>query len=385
MINKVFILGNHIQALGLCRQISNYGVDVILFTNTKHSISRYSNSVKKSIIFKNEDELLIKITTLKENSKTILLFPTNDQMVAFLSTNYNYLSESFYIGIPEPKTVDIFANKRNTYRFAAENSIPIPESYFPENMSELKILSDKLTYPVIIKPAIMHSFHKIFRKKAFKCNNKKELIERTIQITERFPIEELIIQEFLDGGAKTLFSYGTFAVKGKPIASIMANRIRQNPMDFGNSTTYAVTCNIPKIKEQAEKILNLTNYFGLAEVEFMYDAKTKQYKFLEINTRAWKWHSISNGLGFSFIGKMIAFLDTGDKTEMKEFDKEVAWVERLTDIAVIIKELFHGNFIITTALKSYKIKKVYAVWSLEDLKPFIMYILFSPVLFLKRH
>jgi D-aspartate ligase len=385
MIKQVFILGNHIQALGLCRQISKVGVEVILFTNTKHSISRYSNSVKRSIIYKNEVDLLTKIISLKENSKTILLFPTNDQMVSFLSFHYISLSESFYIGIPEPKTADIFANKRNTYRFASKNNIPIPESYFPENINELKILSDKLIYPVIIKPAIMHSFHKIFGKKAFKCNSKEELIEKSNQIAERFPIEDLIIQEFLDGGAKTLYSYGTFAARGKAIASIMANRIRQNPMDFGNSTTYAITCNIPEIKELAEKILNLTDYFGLAEVEFMYDMKTDQYKFLEINTRAWKWHSISNGLGFSFIGKMISYFNENDLTEIKDFDQQIAWIERLTDTVVIIKELLKGNNLLKEVFKSYKIKKVYAVWSSKDILPFIMYLLLSPILFFKRH
>lgn len=385
MIKKVFILGNHIQALGLCRQIIKEAVDVILFINTKHSISRYSNSVKKSIIYKDEDDLLIKIISQKKNSKTILLFPTNDQMVAFLSLHYVSLSESFYIGIPEPKTVDIFANKRNTYRFAAKNNIPIPESYFPESINELNALSDRLIYPVIIKPAIMHSFHKIFGKKAFKCNSKQELIEKINQITERFSIEDLIIQEFLNGGAKTLYSYGTFAVGGKAIASIMANRIRQNPMDFGNSTTYAITCNIPEIKELAEKILNLTSYFGLAEVEFMYDKKTDQYKFLEINTRAWKWHSISNGLGFSFIGKMISYFNENDVAEIKDFHQQIAWIERLTDTVVIIKEVLKGNNLLKEVFKSYKIKKVYAVWSSKDILPFIMYLLLSPILYFKRH
>lgn len=385
MIKKVFILGNHIQALGLARQIKNIGVSVILFTDTKFSITRYSNAIKKTFICSSQDDLLSQILRFDDSGKNILLFPTNDEMVYFLHTNYELLKEKYYLGIPKPETVDVFYNKRNTYQFAAKHNIPIPESWFPDSIADVEDLSPKIKYPVIIKPAIMHSFHKTFGKKAVKCRNKEELLEKIIWISNDFPVEHLVIQEFLDGGAKTLYSYGTFAAKGQAIASLIANRIRQNPMDFGNSTTFAKTCYIPEIKEIAEKILKLTDYFGLAEIEFMYDKKSNQYKFLEINTRAWKWHSISNALGYGFIEKMITNINNNDLYEIKEFNKEFAWVERLTDVAVIIKELLKGNFFLKDVIKSYRIRKEYAVWSLSDLRPFIMYLILAPVLFFKRH
>ncbi len=385
MIRKVLILGNHIQALGLARQIYQCGCEVILYTDSLYSITRYSKAVKQCFIFEDEADLMGKILKNAGDIKESLLFPTNDKLVAFLSSNYQTLSQKFFIGIPEPAIVNIFANKRNTYKFAEENNIPIPESHFPDSLESLEAISWNLQYPLIIKPAVMYEFHQIFGKKAYKCNNRCELMEKATLISERIPVDQLIIQEFLDGGAKSLYSYGTFCVDGKTVASLMANRIRQNPMDFGNSTTYAVTCNIPEIELQAEKILKLVSYFGLAEVEFMYDQKTDQYKFLEINTRAWKWHSISNGLGFSFIGKMLNYFNFNDTSEIKNFDLHIAWIERLTDTSVILKELLKGNNIMNEVLKSFRTKKVSAVWSSRDILPSIMYLLLSPILFFKRH
>jgi predicted ATP-grasp superfamily ATP-dependent carboligase len=385
MINTVFLLGNHIQSLGLARQLRNYNIDVILFTDSKYSICRFSNTIKKTYFFKNEIDLLIKIKQNKSNLHNTLIFPTNDHMVGFLCVNYDELLKDFFIGIPHPDIVNIFADKRNTYRFAAEHNIPFPESHYPLSINDVEELSGKVNYPVIIKPAIMHVFYKTFSKKAFKCDSPSELIKEVKKIEKKFPVDQLIIQEFLDGGAKDLYSYATFSVNGKSIAALIANRPRQNPMNFGNSTTYAITSYIPEIKIQAEKILELTNYFGLAEVEFMYDKKSKQYKFLEINTRAWKWHSISEGLGFSFIGKMISYYNENDLSELKNFDKVTAWVERLTDIAVVIKELFKGNNILKETISSYKVSKVYAVWSSKDPLPFLCYIFLSPILYFKRH
>lgn len=385
MVESVFILGNHIQALGLARQVHRLGLEVMLFTDTRYSITRFSNAVKQTIIFKAENDLLDKIINLNKNPKNILLFPTNDRMVEFLTHNYGLLSKGFYMGISEPEVINIFADKCNAYRFAAKHNIPIPESYFPDSMKEVKEIAEKIKYPVIIKPAIMYTFHKIFGKKAIKCDNLKELISTIALVTEKIPLNQLIIQEFLDGGAKTLFSYGTFAVHGNSVASVMVNRTRQNPMTFGNSTTYAVTCNIPEIKEYAEKMLELTCYFGFAEIEFMYDKKNEKYKFLEINTRAWKWHSISNGLGFSFIEKMISYFNFNDTTEIRKYDEVYGWIERLTDAAVVFKELLHGNNLIKEVFESYKTPRVYAVWSKRDIIPLIMYILLSPVLYFKRH
>jgi len=169
------------------------------------------------------------------------------------------------------------------------------------------------------------------------------------------------------------------------MASVMVNRIRQNPMIFGNSTTFAKTCYIQEIKKHAEDILKKTNYTGLAEIEFMFDNHSGKYKFLEINSRAWKWHSISNKLGFSFINHWIQYLNDSEIIEFNDFQKEAAWVDRLTDFAVALKEIYKGHMQISSFISSYKIKKEYAVWCPNDLLPFIMYLLMSPILYFKRH
>jgi predicted ATP-grasp superfamily ATP-dependent carboligase len=385
LIRKVCILGNHIQALGLARQVKDLGINVLLFTDSRYSVARYSNAVDKTVLFHDEADLYNKILSADENEKEPLLFPTNDQMVEFLCRNHSRLNKDFHLGIPEPETVGLFYDKRNTCQFAAEHDIPIPATWCPDTMDELEAIAKDISYPVVLKPAVMHSFHKALGKKAFKCSTSYELMDRAREIGAFFSINEMIIQEYLAGGAKTLFSYGVFAAQGKPIASLMANRIRQNPMDFGNSTTYAKTCNIEEIRQISEKILSLTNYFGLAEIEFMHDPKTGKYKFLEINPRAWKWHSISNGLGFSFIGKMISYLNSGDTSVINDYEKQIAWVERLTDSAVVLKEIVKGRMRIKEVLDSYKKDKVYPVWSQQDIKPFFMYLVLASYLYLKRH
>ena len=381
-LNTVIILGEHIQALGLSRQARSCGFAVFLAIKNRCSVARFSNSVDRIIRYSDYNSLTKSLLDHKESRA--ILFPASDELIEYLDNNRILLEPFFLIGIPDRHCINLFSDKRNTYRFCEQEGIPHPESHYPVSLEEAERIAGNLDYPVIIKPAVMYRFHALTRKKAILCHNKDELIMHLRELDKKIPVKELIIQEFLDGGAASLYSYGTFAVDGEPKCWIMANRIRQNPMDFGNSTTFAVTCNIPEIAQSAQKILNLTNYSGLAEVEFMYDSANNVYKFLEINLRAWKWHTISKGKGFGFFSEMLRFLN-GHSGEFVPNKETVAWVERVSDFAIIIKEALKGKMNIKEALASYHVPKTYAVWDKKDPLPSLMYILLFPFLYFIRH
>ena len=382
MIKQVIILGGHIQALGLARQAKAMGIPVIVFIEDCYSVARYSHAVKKSVIFGKIDNLNDCLVTYRDTDT--LLFPTADEYVEFLDKNREDLSRHFVLGIPQKDIIELFGDKRNTYKFAAKIGIPHPKSWYPESIDDVETIAQEATFPLVVKPAVMYSFHQMFGKKAFRCDDKESLIVKCEEIVKKIPLSSVIIQEFLAGGAENLYSFGAFAVDGDPKAWVMANRIRQNPMDFGNSTTFAVTCQIPELEESARKILKETHYTGLAEVEFMYDEPTESFKFLEINTRAWKWHSISTGLGFGFLSELIKYENkqTGD---FKTSSEKMAWVERLTDFTIILKESLKGRMSFWNTLRTYGQKKVSAVWSWRDPLPALMYLFLSPILFIIRY
>lgn len=384
-IQRVVIIGGHIQALGLARQVAKKQVEVVLLLDTTWAVARFSRYVAKTVYYNTAEELHSQIMQLHLPNKATLLFPTNDEAVEVLSNHYEEYDTHFAMGIPNPSIVALFNNKRNAYQYVADNAIPCPKCWYPNTIDEVREMATKLDYPVVVKPAVMYSFHATFGKKAYLCNNAEEL-EGIFQhiASVNYPIDTILIQEFLSGGPKHLYSYGVFAADGESKAAVMANRIRQNPMDFGNSTTFAVTCDIPQITEQSKHLLRLVDYFGLGEVEWMYDPVTDTYKFLEINTRAWKWHSISNQLGFSFIGAMIDYYN-GIPTTLTNHAPSVGWVERLTDWTVIAKEIVHGKMTLNDVCKTYRIKKENAVWRWTDPLPGIMYILMAPILYVKRY
>ena len=225
MIKEVIILGNHIQVLGISRIASRLGYKVMLFNDYSLSVARFSNTCNKFIKYKNNQHLLKLLLANKINKNEALLIPTNDMLVGFVSDNYNVLNELYMLSIATKEITDLAFNKINTYKMALRANVAIPESYFPQSIEELNEIETKLKYPVIIKPAIMFNFFKKSGKKVFLCKSKFELYENYKKALKFINNNELIVQEFLTGGAKSLYSFASYSRKGEVIGSFIAGFI----------------------------------------------------------------------------------------------------------------------------------------------------------------
>lgn len=384
MISHLFILGNHVQGLGVSRLAKKNGLSVWLFNNSGLCITRYSNTCSRFIEYSNNQDLLSKLLKNAILGSKPILMPTNDMLVWFVAENYEALSNHFFIPLPTKSITEIAYNKIKTYKVCEELNIPCPKSYFPNSFSEVEQLSSAIEYPVVIKPAIMHKYYGKTGKKMIKCNSSSELLSGYLQFTKVIPKDEIIIQEMLTGGPQNLYSFGSFCDGKKVWVSLTANRIRQKPMDFGISTTFAQSVVVREIELAAIKFLTGIGFFGISEVEFMFDTKTNSFKLLEINPRTWKWHSIANILGVDLLKPMIQHWQNSKIEEKHNIKTGFGWIERLTDFFVFVKEFLGGRMSLKDYIKSFNIPKESAVFSKKDPLPAIMYIVLSPLLFLKR-
>ena len=383
-IKEVIILGNHIQALGIARMAAAVGRRVSLYNSHGASVARFSNTCNAFYLFRDKQHLL-ELLLERTGPRDAMLVATNDNLIGFMADHYELLSEKFFLSIPRPEVVQVCFNKRDTYLKAMELGIPIPESHFPDNREELAELAGRVAFPVILKPAIMYKFHSATGKKVFFCEDAEALKRNYEQILGIIPPDEVIVQQFLTGGAKHLYSFGSFFAEGQVYGSLVANRIRQKPMDFGISTSFAHTIIMPELEKVSEDFLRAIDYFGLSEVEFMYDEASGAYRFIEINPRAWKWHSIANKLDINLVGMMLDFLEGRPITKRRNERPNVAWIERLTDTFVAMNEIRKGRLSIREYFATLRMAKESAAWSLRDPLPAIIYILMAPYLFFKRN
>ncbi len=86
---------------------------------------------------------------------------------------------------------------------------------------------------------------------------------------------------------------------GDRLLSMVAQRIRQHPANYGTGT-YVETVENEAVERDAERLLQSVGYSGMVEMEFKYDVRDGSYKLLDVNPRTWTWNSIGTVAGVDF-------------------------------------------------------------------------------------
>ena len=373
----VIVIGGHVQGLGITRIFGKNNIPVILLDHTIINLTRHSKYCKKFIKYE-KGELLNKLFFLGKNSKykNWLLMPTNDLVVGVLGENKIALSKYFKISTVDFDILQFFFNKRLTYKLALDLNISIPKTWMVNSWNEIEELD--ITYPCIIKPAVMHTFYSKTKKKVFICKNNAELKNNYQKALTLIPKEEVIIQDIIPGNSEHQYSVCFMFDGERPLVTLSARRARQHPPDFGNATTYAETVEIPEIVEYAKKILKKVNYSGVCEVEFKFDNRDNTYKFLEVNPRTWKWHSIAEKSNSPILMSLYNFTYNLDPL-VNNLQEKATFRHLITDIPTIFKmKLNKINY-----PKSRNNTK-YAVWSKDDILPAFFEIIYLTYFIFKR-
>ncbi|MFA5033559.1 MAG: ATP-grasp domain-containing protein [bacterium] len=378
------VIGGDYQGLGVIRSLARENISVYLLDSEPciATSSRYVHKFAKCPSPENEKSFIDFLVQFAKQEKlsNCLIFPTTDEMVRLLSANKELLSLHYKISSPEWQITELLYNKKLTYALAQKVGVPIPKTFYPYSIEELKKFNPE--FPVIIKPAVKDLFVKTTKKKAIPANNMDELIsvyETTNSIIKK---EEIMVQEIIPDGPRNLYSFCSMFKNKTALATLVAKRIRQHPMIFGRATTYAETVDIPELEELGTKILSEADYYGLSEVEFIWDTRDEKYKLLDINARTWGWHTLGNIVGINF--PLVLYNDMMgliQKSNKKMIDGK--WMRLLTDLPVAMGEIIKGNLSSEDYINSLTGLKD-AVWDDNDPLPFLKEIFLLPYLLKKR-
>lgn len=387
MSNKpgVVLTGGDFQGLAALRALFLKDIPVVIVDHD-HCISRYSRCKHRFFHAPSPADteaycqFLIDLAA-RENLHEWVLIPNSDEVVYALSTHRSKLEECYRVATPVWDVIKNIYIKKNSYQLAKSIGIDIPVSFFPANIDELMEL--EIPFPAVIKPSIRDHLYQKERIKAYCVNNREELEKTYRHVCQLIDPSEIVVQDMIPGGANVLYSFCPFFKNGEVITSITAKRSRQHPMTFGHASTFAELVSIPELKQAAIKFLRATGYYGLCEVEFMFDKRDNTYKFLEINPRIWGWHSLAIAAGANLPHLLYSDM-TGLPMETCSPVDTLKWVRLTTDIPTVIGELLNGRMCLKDYFNSMKGNKTYAVFSKHDPAPFFAELFLLPYLALKR-
>jgi D-aspartate ligase len=384
-IGALVVGGDH-PGLGIARSLGRRGIPVFILED-QHSISSFSKYAVRVIRVKNLRDEQQTIDSLLEvghrfGLKGWVLFPTRDETVAAISRHRARLAEFFRVTTPDWNTVQWAWDKKNTHIMAKQLGIPAPETWSPQSTEELAALYPRL--PLAIKPAVKENFFYATGKKAWRANTPEELNQLFIRANQEIKPEEVMVQEIIPGDGKHQFSYCAFFRNGKAHSSLVARRNRQHPHEFGRAATYVESIERPAIEELSERFLKAIDYYGLVEVEFKQDPRDGEYKLLDVNARAWGFHSIGlpSGIDFPF----LVYADqVGKEVEQRRGETGVGWLRLITDVPTVLTGLMLGRLKLSAYFSSLRKTRVESVFCLEDPWPSLAEVALLPYLIVKKY
>lgn len=380
------VIGGDYQGLGILRSLGQRGVPVCV-VDDEHSISRYSKFCTHFVkVAQLREERVIVDTLLNVAGRLGLsgwvLYPTREEQVAAISRNRDQLSRSFRVPTPGWNSVQWAWDKRNSYRLAQKLEIPTPRSFYPENVHDLDELNC-IDPPFAIKPAIKEHFVYATKAKAWRADTHAELRSLFLKASELVGPGEVIIQELIPGGGSQQFAYCAFFRHGEAIGSMVANRGRQHPLQFGKASTFVETVDIPVLEEYSERFLQAAGYYGLVELEYKLDPRDGKFKLLDVNARTWGYHSLGQAAGVDF-SYMLYADQLGVPVARSRARSGIGWVRMVTDLPAATVAVLSGDTNIISYFRSLRNCNVEAVLSYNDPLPGFFEILMIPYLAIKR-
>lgn len=366
------VVGGAHVSIAVARSLGRRGIPVWLLAS--HPLPRLSRYVQRSFSWPGAEHpdavASIVDVAVRHGLKGWVLFATGDEDMRLIAQNHALLASHFCVATASWDTTQWAYDKRLTYRRAAALGIDCPRSFQACDWETVR--QPQLRFPVVLKPARRDAINELTRAKAWKADDRDELLSLYRRATALVGDDAVIIQEWIPGNGEAQFSYAGLWDRGKPVAALVARRARQYPIDFGRSSTFVETVEQEQVETLACRFLQSLNYTGVVEIEFKYDRRDRRYKLLDVNGRFWTWSALGELAGVDFpylawrqaLGQDAPRACAGAKTG-------VAWMYASRDILAAFAEISRGVLTVGDYLAGFRKKLVFAGFAADDPLPAI--------------
>jgi predicted ATP-grasp superfamily ATP-dependent carboligase len=366
------VIGGDRIGLGVVRSLGRQGIPSWVLADS-HRIATVSRYTARTIRWPTDCEqagvdLLLELAA-NRNARGWVVFPTSDAAASLLARHHALLGEHLRLTSPPWRVLRWAYDKRLTYQLAAELGVDYPRTLYPSCLDD--VASASCEFPVILKPASKPHLNRFTRAKAWRAENRGDLIAKYTEAAELLDPKLIMIQEVIPGGGDRQFSYAALCRDGEPIASITARRTRQYPIDFGYASSFVETIESPGVERAARDILAAMRYTGLAEVELKQDPRDGGLKLLEVNARLWGWHTLgrSAGVDFPFLQFQMA---SGVPITARRARPGARWIRLSTDLLAAARELRRGSLDLSTYTRALRSPVEWAVFAPDDPLPALL-------------
>lgn len=297
MKSEVFITDGHWRkTLAAVRALGQQGINVTVGESTRLATAAFSRHCHKAVVYPSpflKPVEFIDYLYKKLSSRTYqMLLPMEDQTLYLISQHHDKFSKLTYLPIVSHQKFQQAGSKDNILILAQKLGIPIPKTWFIDDLVKLESLKQKLTFPAVIKPKRSSGAVGIAYLKS-----QEELTVKYPLIHRKFPfpmIQEMIPRNGPGYGVSVLMNE-----KSQVKAWFVHKRLREYPVT-GGASTLRVSVNCDDLRDMAVTLLKALDWFGVAMVEFKLDPRDGVFKLMEVNPRFWGSLALAIASGVNF-------------------------------------------------------------------------------------
>jgi len=368
--------------LGIARSLGERGIPVIGLTaqrRTYGNFTRYA-SVRLSPDSRHEPyalrSYLLKLR--KELVGRAIVFPTSDDDLVFLMRFRDELEQYFTLAIAPTAALEACLNKWETFRWAQKAGVAAPRCWLIESEKDLLAACVETKFPCVLKPLSSHYWHQgdnwdlVGGRKGFAVSTREELLSEYTSVARAD--RRVVLQDFVPGGDDSLHIAACYLDRqSRWVAGFTAQKLAQVPTGFGTGCIVQVTKR-PELFEPSIRLLQAIQLTGIAEVEYKWDVAERVYKLIEVNPRPWDHHRLGSVANADLIFLAYAELAGLSLPEISARPAGQKWIAEDTFFTTVLRMLWRRDPGLRSFARLARGKRVYAVWSVRDPLPFVMYV-----------
>jgi len=348
-----------VVSLAVGRSLGKKNIDFMVFSKKEKTLAQYSRYCRNSPVSLNDSDFFSKL------SPDYMVYPMDETLMLQLSKNKKNLQCS--LAFSEYPTLETVVNKSRLMHHAIENNIPCPETFFIDRSEDIGNFSPMLEFPAVLKPNIGSGGRGI----TF-INSLKEFHTIGNRFFEKYG--PFIIQEKIPFIHK--YTVGVLCNADSMVRRACVIKERRNyPVETGPAC-YAETVSYPELVNLSVTLMESLNYFGIADLDFLVDARTGKPTLMEINPRFWGSLQVAINAGVDFPSLLFELMKNGDIEKSLDYKTGIRCRYLVFDDIKRLLSILRGQY-----ARSYKIKSIsdfltfhpedgYYVFCWDDLKPF---------------
>ena len=225
-----------------------------------------------------EESFIRAIVRICEEQKIDVIFPSWDPHVYVLSKNKPLLERmGIVIPVPDYDTVLTALDKYRTIQAALDVGFPCPRTYLYEDKEQLKWITKKEGFPLVIKPRISSGGRGMAIVK-----NYPELLEKLPPVMKKHG--KPMIQEYIPGRQRANFPV-LLDRNGELKFAFHKKIVRNFRVTARLATVEESVLPDPHVLNNVARLAKKLSWWGTMGIETLVDPRDGQHKLMEINPR----------------------------------------------------------------------------------------------------